>query len=386
MSDRFIKKRIRSLEAPEHARVLAMARGMEGVLNLSGGDPDFDTPEHIKEAAVGAMRAGWTHYPVTYGMPALRESIAGYHGKYGVDWKPSEVIVTAGSGQSLYASMAGTIDPGDEVVQLEPYYVAYHGLIEYLGAKEVPVPLLEEKGYRLDVEALKESVTPRTKMLIICNPSNPTGTVYTEEELACVADVACENDILVLSDEVYNELIWDGRRHRSIAALPGMRERTIVSMSFSKTFAMTGWRLGCLIADEAISSMIARMPIGFRVNTFVQMAGVAALEGPWEPVKKMGDEFDRRRKFFVPRLDGIDGVACHMPEGSIFTFPSIRDLGVKSVDFCETLLRESRILVRPGVAFGQAGEYHVRIPLIRPVDTLKRVASAIEDLADRMRD
>ena len=383
MGERFIERRLMSMGASPDASVLAMARKMEGVLTLSGGDPDFDTPRHIKEAAIRALEEGWTHYPVTHGMPALKEAIAEYHGRYGTDWEPSEVIVTAGSGQSLYASMAGTLNPGDEVVQLEPYYMAYHGLIEYLGAREATVPLVEEEGYRLDVEALKEGVTPETKMVVLCNPSNPTGTVYTEGELKGIADVAVDNDLLVLSDEVYNELLWDGRRHRSMSALPGMRERTIVSMSFSKTFAMTGWRLGCLIADEAISSRLARMPIGYRVNTFVQLAGLEALRGPWEPVEEMRMEFDRRRRFFVPRLNEIEGVGCHMPEGSIFTFPNIEALGKKSVEFCEALLKLSKILVRPGVAFGEAGEYHVRIPLIRPVETLERVASAVEDCAEK---
>lgn len=384
MGERFIERRLMAVGASPDAGVLAMARRMRDVLTLSGGDPDFDTPRHIKEAAIRALEDGWTHYPVTHGMPALKEAVAEYHGKYGTDWRPSEVIVTAGSGQSLYASMAGTLNPGDEVVQLEPYYMAYHGLIEYLGAREVPVPLVEKEGYRLDIEALKESVTQETKMIVLCNPSNPTGTVYTEEELKGIADLAVDNDLLVLSDEVYNELLWDGRRHRSISSLPGMRGRTIVSMSFSKTFAMTGWRLGCLIADEAISSRLGRMPIGYRVNTFVQLAGVEALRGPWEPVEEMRREFDRRRRFFVPRLNEIEGVGCHMPEGSIFTFPNIGALGRKSVDFCEALLEDSRILVRPGIAFGEAGEYHVRIPLIRPVETLEKVAVAIEESAQKM--
>jgi len=384
MGERFIEKRLGAMRTPSYARVLAEARKMEGVLNLWGGDPDFDTPGHVTQAAVRALGEGWTHYPVTYGMPALREAIAEYHGRYGVDWKPSEVIVTAGSAQALYASMAGTINPGERVVLPEPHYTEYHSVIEYLGAREVTTPLMEEKGYRLDVEALKERVSPGTKMIVICNPNNPTGTVYTEEELRGISDVAVDEDLLVLSDEVYNEFVWDGGVHRSIAALPGMRERTIVCMSFSKTFAMTGWRLGCLIADEAISSRLARMPIGYRVSTFVQLAGVEALKGPSKPVDEFRREFDRRRRYLVPRLDGIEGVGCHMPEGSIFTFPNLSALGMGSVEFCEALLRESGILVRPGVAFGNAGEHHVRIPLIRPVETLEKVAAAVEELAERM--
>ena len=384
MGDRFFEKRLGAMRTPSYARVMAEAKKMEGILNLWGGDPDFDTPVHVKEAAVRALREGWTHYPATYGMPALREAIAEYHGRYGVDWKPSEVIVTAGSAQALYASMAGTINPGEQVVLPEPHYTEYYGVIEYLGARKVTAPLVEEEGYRLDLEALKERVNPRTKMIVLCNPNNPTGTVYTEEELRGVANVAVDGDLLVLSDEVYNEFVWDGRGHRSIAALPGMRERTIVCMSFSKTFAMTGWRLGCLIADEAISSRLARMPIGYRVSTFVQLAGVEALKGPSEPVDEFRREFDRRRRYLVPRLGGIDGVRCHMPEGSIFTFPNLGALGLGSVEFCEALLKESGILVRPGVAFGDAGENHVRIPLIRPVETLKKVAAAVEELAERI--
>ncbi len=381
MAERFLGKRLRGMGREPHEEVVAMAGKMEGVVRLQGGDPDFDTPRHIKEALVKALKEGWTHYPPNQGVPALREAIAEYHGKYGVDWDPSEVVVTSGSGQSLYAAAAGTLDPGDEVILPEPYYMAYSPLIRYLGARGVGVPLLEEEGYRLDTEALKEGVTPETKMILLCNPNNPTGTVYTEEELGGIADLAEDRDLLVVSDEVYNELVWDGLGHRSIAALPGMRERTIVSLSFSKTFAMTGWRLGCLIADRPISSKISQMPIGYRTNTFVQLAGLEALKGPWEPVEEMAREFDRRRRFLVPRLNEIEGVRCHMPEGSIFTFPSIRGLGVRSIEFCERLLRESRILLRPGVAFGETGEYHVRIPLIKPIEVLEEVASAIESQA-----
>jgi len=383
MGERFIEKRLGAMESTDHARLVARGRRVEGVLNLSGGDPDFDTPRHIKEAAVRALEEGWTHYPTTYGQPELKRALADYHGRYGVDWDPSEVLVTAGSAQSLFVAMAGTLNPGEEVIQLEPYYMAYHGLIEYLGAREVAVPLLEEEGYRLDAEALKEAVTPRTKMIIICNPSNPSGTVYTDGELRAIAETAVDSDLLVISDEVYNELIWDGREHRTISALPGMRGRTIVSMSFSKTFAMTGWRLGCIVADASISSRLARLPVSFRTNTFVQKAGLAALKGPWEPVEEFRREFDRRRRFLVNRLEEIDGVTCHIPEATIFTFPNITGTGKGSVEFCEALLEENKILVRPGVAFGKAGEGHVRVPLIRPVETLETVASAIEGVASK---
>ncbi len=381
MAERFIEKRLASMKGRSHARVVAMARGMDGVINLGGGDPDFDTPGHITDALQKAIAEGKTHYPPPHGLPALRTAIAGYHSKHGVDWKAGDVTVTAGSGVSLFASTAGTVNPGDEVVLLEPYFMAYSNLVEYLGAREVGVPLDEDEGYRLDLEALKERATGKTKMIVLCNPNNPSGTVFTIEELKGIADVAIDEDLLVLSDEVYCEFVWDGREHTTIASLPGMRARTIISSSFSKTFAMTGWRLGYLIAEKSLTSRIRKIPLGYRTNTFVQMAGVAAMRGSWEPVKAMAEEYDRRRKFMVPRLSEIEGINCHNPEGAFYLFPNIGDLGVGSEEFCESLLKEKKILARPGTAFGVTGEGHMRIPLIKPVEVLEEIAQSIEDHA-----
>jgi aminotransferase len=381
LAERFIERRLAAMRSRSHARVVAMARGMEGVINLAGGDPDFDTPMHITKAAIEALREGKTHYPPTHGLPSLRKAIAEYYGKYGTEWDGSEVTVTAGSGVSLFASMAGTVNPGEEVVVFEPYFMAYSNLIEYLGAREVGVVLEEENGYRLDVEALKEKITPKAKMIVLCNPNNPSGTVYTREELAGIADVARDNDLLVLSDEVYNEFVWDGREHVSIASLPGMKVRTIISNSLSKTFAMTGWRLGYVLADKPIATKLQRVPVGYRTNTFAQLAAVGALKGPWEPVKIMAEEYNTRRRFMVPRLNEIDGINCHMPEGAFYLFPNIESLGKGSEEFCESLLVEKKILARPGTAFGVSGEHHMRIPLIKPVETLGKIADSIEDHA-----
>jgi aminotransferase len=384
LPERFIEKRLAAMKPRSHARVVSMARGMEGVINLAGGDPDFDTPGHITDAVIRAIRRGETHYPPTHGLPALRNALAEYYGKYGAEWDTAEVIVTAGSGVSLFASMAGTVNPGEEVIVLEPYFMAYSNLIEYLGAREVGVALGEEKGYHLDLEVLKEKVSPNTKMIVLCNPNNPSGTVYTREELAGIAEVARDNDLLVLSDEVYNEFVWDGREHVSIASLPGMKERTIISNSFSKTFAMTGWRLGYILTDKSIATRLQRIPVGYRTNTFVQTAAVEALKGPWGPVERMVEEYDRRRRFMVPRLNEIDGITCHMPEGAFYLFPNIGGLGVGSEEFCESLLVEKKILARPGTAFGVSGERHMRIPLIKPVETLGEIADAIEDHAKNL--
>jgi aspartate/methionine/tyrosine aminotransferase len=384
MAERFIEKRLASMKARSHARVVAMARGMDGVINLGGGDPDFDTPSHITDALLKGIAEGKTHYPPPPGLPALRSAVAEYHGKHNVDWENGEVTITAGSGVSLFAATTGTVNPGEEVILLEPYFMAYSNLVEYVGAIEVGIPLDVEEGYRLDIEALKGGVSGKTKMIVLCNPNNPSGTVFTKEELKGIADVAIDEDLLVLSDEVYCEFVWDGKEHTAIASLPGMRERTIISSSFSKTFAMTGWRLGYVIADQSLTSRIRKIPLGYRTNTFVQIAGVAAMQGTWEPVEAMAEEYDRRRRFMVPRLSEIEGINCHNPEGAFYLFPNIGGLGMESEEFCESLLKEKKILARPGTAFGVTGESHMRIPLIKPVDDLEDIAQSIEDHARKI--
>lgn len=385
MTKKLIETRLASMKERSHAKIVTMAGGMEGVMNLGGGDPDFDTPTHIKDAAIKALNEGKTHYPPNQGLPDLRRAVAEYHGKDNVDWASSEATITAGSGVSLFVSISGTVNPGEEVVLLEPYFLDYSNLVEYVGAREVGVALDEARGYRLDVEALKENVNRKTKMIVLCNPNNPSGTVFTEAELKGIADTAIDNDILVLSDEVYREFVWDGRKHLSIASLPGMKERTILCSSFSKTFAMTGWRLGYVLADEAITKKIQKIPIGYRTNTFTQIAGVAAMRGPMDSVEKMTKEFDRRRRFMVPRMNEIEGIRCHMPEGAFYLFPNIEGVGVKSEPFCESLLEKKKILARPGTAFGKSEEYHMRIPLIKPINTLEEIAAKIEDHVKKLK-
>jgi aminotransferase len=384
MSEKFIEKRLASIKDRSHAKIVAMASEMEGVMNLGGGDPDFDTPPHIRDAAIKALNEGKTHYPPNQGLPDLRRTVAEYHGKDNVDWAPSEVTITAGSGISLFVTMAGTVNPGEDVVLLEPYFLDYSNLVEYVGAREVGVALDEKRGYRLDAESLKQNVTRKTKMIVLCNPNNPSGTVFTKTELKEIADIAIDNDTLVLSDEVYREFVWDDLKHASIASLPGMKERTIICSSFSKTFAMTGWRLGYVLADEAITNRLQKIPIGYRTNTFTQIAGVTAMKGPRDSVEKMIKEFDRRRRFMVPRLEEIEGIRCHMPEGAFYLFPNIVGIGVKSEPFCESLLKEKKLLVRPGTAFGKSGEYHMRIPLIKPINMLEEIAAKIEDHTKKM--
>ena len=379
MAEKYIEKRLSLMKNRSHEKVVAMARQLDHFINLGGGDPDFDTPTHITDALLNAIKVGKTHYPQTYGLPTLRKAIAEYHSKHGVEWQQSQTIVTAGSGVSLFAAITGTVNPGEEVILLEPYFMAYSNIIEYCGAIEKGVPLNKEKGYRLDVDALNEKVNKKTKMIVLCNPNNPSGTVYSNQELFKIAEIAQDNNLIVLSDEVYCEFVWDGRKHTSIASIPEMKERTIISSSFSKTFAMTGWRLGYILTDPSLVKKIQKIPLGYRTNTFVQIAGIEALKGSWKPVKKMRDEYDKRRNFMVPRLNDIDGLRCHNPEGAFYLFPSFKDLGIKSESFCMSLLKKKKILARPGTAFGKTGEYHMRIPLIQPIEVLERIASDIEN-------
>ena len=369
-----------------YRKMIAKARGVEGALTLLAGDPDFETPKHIRDAALKALDEGWTHYPSMGGMPDLKEALANYHSRYGTDWDPaSEVYVTPGSTPALFIGFVGTLNRGDEVILFEPYYMSYTPLLEYLGLKMITAPLKEEKLYHFDVEELKESVTSKTRMILICTPNNPTGTVFTSEELAGIAELAKENDLLVISDEIYDQFIWDGRKHHSIAALPGMRERTIVVTSFSKTFAMTGWRLGSLMADKSITSMLRRIPLGGRPATFIQKAGLAALTGPWEPVEEFRREYVRRRDFLVERLNEIEGISCESPEGAFYLFPNFEAIGQRSIKFCEGLLEEEKLATVPGIAFGASGEYHIRIPLVKPIDYLSKCADVIDNYAKKHR-
>lgn len=383
MSAFYIKDRVKNFGKAPHQSVTALAGKMQGVLNLGSGDPDFDTPKHIRDAAVTALEGGMTHYPPTSGIADLRSALAEYHGKYGINWKSSEVVVTVGSGSALYVAMAGVINPGDEVILLEPYFMGYRNPISFLGASLVPVPLDEDTNWHIDLEVLKDAVTPKTKIILVCSPNNPSGTVFTKKELQGIAEVAIDNKTLVLSDEVYNEFVWDDNKHQSIAAIPGMRENTIVCGSFSKTWAMTGWRLGYVIADQSMSSHLSKIPVGYRPTAFVQQAGYQAVKGPWGPVEEMLEEYDRRRKHSVARLNEIDGIECQMPEGAFYVFPNVEAIEPKSEKFCEELLKEEKVLVLPGTTFGHSGESHIRIPLIQPVEVMEKAYSAIESYANR---
>jgi len=382
---RFGDPRLWEMKTPIYRRFLSKIRKMEGVMSLLAGDPDFETPRHIREAAIKAIEEGWTHYPAWDGYLDLRNALAEYHSQYGTDWDPeSEVRLFSGSTPALFTCFVALLQRGDGIVVFEPYYMGYSPVFNYLDLKLSPVALKEERRFHPDIEELKEAIKPETKMIVICSPNNPTGTVYNEEELKAIRDLAVDHDLLVLSDEIYDQFVYEGR-HLSIAALPDMRERTVVILSFSKTFAMTGWRLGAVLADKEVLGLIRKVPIGGRPAAFIQRAGLAALKGPWEDVERFREEYRRRRDFFAEKLNEIDGISCVLPEGAFYLFPNISGVCEDSVRFCEGLLEEEKVAVYPGVAYGKTGEGHVRIALVKPIEELERCAEAFRNYAERHR-
>ena len=363
--------------------------GREGFLRNSSGDPDFEAPPHVKEAAIKAIQEGgkWTHYASAESQQEFKEAVVKYYSKYGVKYDPSWVYPTAGSGTALNVVIAGLLKPGDECLVFDPTFGTHFRTPPYFGAKVVYIPL--NKGfYHMDPDPdeLRKRVTDKAKMLILCNPNNPAGTVYTKEELEAIAEVAREKNFIVLADEIYNEFIYDGRKHVSIASLDGMKERTVLVMSFSKTFAMTGWRLGYYVAPPELTERMGRIPVGAASATFVLKAGAAALTGPFDAVRKMCEEYDKRRRFFVKRMNEIDGFSCHMFEGAFYAYPDIKELGVSSAKFVEELANREKVQISDGSNFGpEVAKGHLRIPLVKSIEILETIASKMERLTKTLK-
>lgn len=371
----YLSNSLRMIKPSPDEHLIRKANVMESVIRLQGGDPDFNTPRNIVDKLLESVNLGETHYPPTHGIQNLRESLSKYYQKKGVTYRATDIIITPGSGVALFAALSASLNPGDEVILFEPYYMAYEQLLDYFQVKKVKIPLTLD-NFRLRVDLLEKRITDKTRMIMLCNPNNPSGTLYNHSELEAIRNISIENDLLILSDEVYNEFVWDGKKFKSISSYPEMSERTIICNSFSKTFAMTGWRLGYIMAPPWIANYLKRLPIGYRTCTFIQHAGVEALINSWNEVKSMRREYDKRRKFFVTRLNEVEGVECKMPEGAFYTFPKIK-FSDNNLKFCEQLLKE-RILVRPGIMFGESFKDHIRVPLIKPVEVLEKVVLGIE--------
>ena len=363
-----VASRMGSLGTESAFEVSARARALEAqghsIVHLQIGEPDFDTPAHAREAAKRALDAGQTHYAPFAGIPALREAIAAdVSARKGFHADPSQVFVTVGGkGVMLYAIL-GLVDPGDEVIVPDPGYPIYESLTRFVGATVVPIQIRMANDFRLDVEELASLVTPRTRLLIINSPANPTGGVLTRGDLEAIAALAIRHDLWVLADEIYGRILYDGAEHVSIASLPGMAERTIVLDGFSKTFAMTGWRLGYAIVPPSLVGTYGQLIINTVscASTFAQIGAVAALTGPQDDVDAMVVEFRARRDLIVAGLNEIPGIRCATPVGAFYVFPDVSGTGLSGAELAERLLHEAGVCVLAGTAFGGHGGDHIRI-------------------------
>ena len=377
-----------TLAVNDKAKALQLAG--HDVIALAGGDPDFPTPPHIVEAAYRAMLDGATHYPAPMiGIPAALEAItAKMERENGVliDDPRHQIIITPGGKWGLYLALTAVLNPGDEVLILEPHWVSYPPMITLAGGVPVPVSLPADDNFRITAAALRARLTPRTKALMVNNPCNPTGRVLTPEELAAIVAVATEADLYVIADEIYEKLVFDGRSHLSIAAAPGMAERTLTVNGLTKSYAMTGWRLGWLVGPAPIIKLATRLnsQAVSCAATFSMHACVAALNGPQDIIAEMRDAYQARRDFMVKALNEIEGVACRSIEGAFYLFPSFPGSGKNSLELADALLDKAQIAGVPGIAFGQSGEGHVRFAISTAVHDLERAVERLAKVAGEL--
>lgn len=384
-------KRMETLGTETAFEVLAKARALEkkgkDVVHLEIGEPDFDTPKNIKDAAAKALYGGYTHYVPSAGIPELRETIASYISKTRkIEAAPEEVVVTPGAKPIMFFAILACANPGDEVLYPNPGFPIYESVVNFVGAKPVPIPLLEKNDFRADCEFIKEKITKKTKMIILNSPENPTGGVMTKEDLKSIAGcLSNRDDIIVLSDEIYSRGIYEGQ-HESIASLPGMKEKTIVLDGFSKTYAMTGWRLGYGVMRKDLAVKVAQLMTNSNSCTcaFTQMAGVEALKGPQDEVAKMVAEFKKRREVIVDGLNKIEGITCKKPRGAFYAFPNITGTGMDCRKLGDYLLNDAGVAVLPGTSFGSYGEGYLRLSFANSIENIKkaldRIAKAIQKI------
>jgi aminotransferase len=362
-----------------------IVQSMKGVVSLGIGEPDFVTPWHIREAAVYSLEKGRTGYTSNLGDPRLRRSIAKYVEKhFSVAYNPhDEIIVTVGVSEGIDLALRALLNPGDEVLYHEPCYVSYSPSIALAGGKAIPVTTRAEDEFVLHAADLEKAVTPRTRLLMLSFPTNPTGAVMPPDELAKIAAFAVKHDLVVLTDEIYSELTYDDLPHHSIAALPGMKERTLFLHGFSKAFAMTGWRIGFACGpNDIIEAMMKIHQYSIMcASTMAQEAAIEALERGQRSMEQMREEYRQRRNFIVSSLNDA-GIPCHLPKGAFYVFPDIRSTGLSSKEFSLALLKEKNVAVVPGTAFGVSGEGYVRCSYAAALDQIK---IAVERIAEFVR-
>ena len=379
-----LAERMNNLGTETAFEVLAKARALEAqgraIVHLEIGEPDFDTPRHIVEAGIRALQDGQTHYGPTPGIPQLREAIARNSREVrGIDTDPAHVVVTPGAKPIMFYVILALAEPGVEVIYPNPGFPIYESMIRFSGATPVPMRLIEEKSYHPDLDDLASKITGKTRLIILNSPENPCGSTLTLEEMETIANLAKQWDNLyVMADEIYKDILYTGQHH-SIAAFPDMPRRTIILDGFSKSYAMTGWRLGYGIMPPELVPHITRLAVNSVscAATFSQFAAIAALDGPQDEVQAMTHEFSQRRRLITDGLRSIDGINCPEPEGAFYVFPNIRETGLSSAEFEERALNEAGVAILSGSAFGEYGEGYVRLSY---ANSQENIAKAIESL------
>ena len=372
-------------------QILAKAKALEAegrsIVHMEIGQPDFKTPANIIDAACNAIRGGHTGYTPTPGYPEVREAVAAYAEKYkGIKTSAKEIVMVPGGKPVMFYTMLMLVEPGDEVIYPNPSFPIYESCIRFAGGVPVPVPLKAENDFRFDIDVFRSLITPKTKLVILNNPSNPTGGVMGPDDIRKIADILKDYpDIFVMSDEIYDRLVFDGEV-LSIATLPGMKDRTIILDGFSKTYSMTGWRLGYGILHPELAAHMEMLMVNSNSCSaaFTQMAGLEALTGPQDPVDEMRAEFKRRRDYLVEALNKIPGISCRLPGGAFYAFPDISSFGLKSDEYADRLLIEGGVAAASGTAFGVFGEGHIRLSYATSLDNIKTAIERIADFSSKL--
>lgn len=381
-----LSKLVMEIEPSGIRRFFDVANTMENVISLGVGEPDFDTPWHIREEGIYSLEKGRTYYTSNAGLLPLREAISTYLSeRFDLPYEPDEILVTVGGSEAIDIGFRAMLDPGDEVIIPEPCFVSYLPCVKMAGGVPVRVSLEEKDEFKLTGKKLEEAITDKTKMVVLPFPNNPTGAVMSAGELQVIADLVKKHDLFVMSDEIYSELSYQGK-HVSIASLPGMAERSVVINGFSKSFAMTGWRLGYAAAPREIITQMTKIHqyVIMSAPTTSQYAAVEALKNGIGDVERMRESYDQRRRFLVKELNEM-GLPCFEPYGAFYVFPNISKFGMTSEEFATKLLREQLVAVVPGDAFGQCGEGFLRISYAYSIDNLKRALEKIQKFIDILR-
>jgi aspartate aminotransferase len=381
-----LARRMSRLGTETAFEVLNKARALErqgkNIIHLEIGEPDFDTPRNVVEAGVDALRKGWTHYAPSAGLPELRQTIAQYVSQTrGVKVTSDDVVIVPGGKPIIFFTILALIDEEDEVIYPNPGFPIYESMVNYVGGRAVAIRLREERDFSVDVDELAALINPRTRLIILNSPQNPTGGVLDRRDIEQIARAIGDRNILVLSDEIYSRLVFDGGEHFSIMSVPGMQERTILLDGFSKTYAMTGWRMGYGVMRPDLAAQIARLMTNSNSCTasFTQVAGIEAIRGDQTSVDRMREEFQRRRDVVVRGLNKIKGFSCRMPRGAFYVFPNITATGRKSKPLADALLEQAGVAVLSGTAFGAFGEGYLRLSVANSLENLQQALERIEE-------